>query len=123
MSGQRDRFWRRRLPRRRCPELVRPGVLPDAAAEQDMLLKVRADARQMLDDADAEGSQLLGVADARLHQDLRGLDRAQRQPGIVTGSSGECGRTVPAVGLFSTHDYRRNVAGVYVCFREMNRSG
>ena len=30
---------------------------------------------------------------------------------------------MPAVGLFSTHDYRRNVAGVYVRFREMNRSG
>src|SRR5882757_9229821 len=42
---------------------------------------------------------------------LRAVQRHLRQ------SDSACGWSV------STHDYRRNVAGVYVRFREMNRSG
>src|SRR6266403_774047 len=49
-----------------------------------MLLKVGAYARQMLDYADAERPKLPTVADAGLHQDFWGLDRAKRQHHFAT---------------------------------------
>jgi len=42
----------------------------------DVVLQVLTDARQVLDDGDAERLERVGVADPRQHEHLRGVDRA-----------------------------------------------
>src|SRR5215475_11718822 len=41
----------------------------------NVVLQVLADARQVLDDGDAERLELIGVADTGQHEHLRGVDR------------------------------------------------
>ena len=51
-----------------------------------MVLQVLTDPRKVLDHRDAESLQFGLFADAGLHQDLGGVDRAQRQPGSRTNA-------------------------------------
>ena len=64
------------------------GVLPQAP-DVDMVLEVLPDARKMLYDRDAEGTQRGLVPDARMHEHLGGVDRAQGEDDFAPGRNAE----------------------------------
>ena len=57
-------------------------ILPDAR-NQDVILEIVSHARKVLRHLDAGPGQLALVTDARLHQHLRRVDRAERKHGLV----------------------------------------
>ena len=65
-----------------------------------MVLEVLADAGQVVDDRDPEGSQLLGVADARQLEELGRVDRAAGEDHLAPKA--RFGPRPPAA-VFDTH--------------------
>src|SRR5262249_50635563 len=59
-------------------------TFPDTS-ERDVVMKIAADRRQLLQQRDSCASQLVLVADPGLHQQLRRLDRAKAENDFTAG--------------------------------------
>ena len=58
-------------------------MLPEAW-DQNVILKVAPYAREVLNQFDADAGQFSRIADARLHQQFRRIDRAEREHDLAT---------------------------------------